>query len=157
MLGRWEVVSLLVSMLALHLLGRGFKSVCLCVCGVCVFSLCTLVFSGHSGFFQQYKDMCCKLAGSSQLSVVCVHLKPIIDWHPIQGVPFLVHQDSWNRFPVPRSTNPKWNKPCREQMRFEDYKKLNVKICKVSFNVSLYIRGDMTERTPVIIIDKNTT
>lgn len=27
-----------------------------------------------------------------------------MDWHPVQGVPYLVHHKPWDRFQVPRDT-----------------------------------------------------
>jgi len=69
------------------------------------------VLSGYSGFLPPSKNMRVRLIGDSKLSVgvsVSVHeclslCGPVIDWRPVQSVPHLSPNDSWDRL-----------QPCRD-------------------------------------------
>ena len=86
--------------------------------GLSVWSLHVLpvyawVLSGYSGFLPPSKNMHVRLIGVSKLSLgvfvsVCACLSclslcgPVMDWRPVQGVPHLTPDDSWDRLQPPR-------------------------------------------------------
>ena len=67
------------------------------------------VLSGYSSFLQLSKNKHVRLIGVSKLSLgvgVSVHdcvslCGPVMDWRPVQGVPCLLSNDSWDKLQPP--------------------------------------------------------
>ena len=62
------------------------------------------VLSGYSGFLPLSKNMHVRLIGDSKSSLcvwLCVLCGPVMDWRPVQGVPRLSPNDSWDRLQPP--------------------------------------------------------